>query len=52
MYKVMYWSIKKGKLVIIMFSLFDDLMEYIYKNEDDVELDDHFIKIVKEVIKK
>lgn len=48
MYKLIYFSKKTQKIVVVMFAYAKDCAEFFYKNHLDFDLDDHFVKIVKE----
>lgn len=48
MYKLIYFSRKAQKINVVMFAYAKDCADYFYKNHDDIDLDDHFAKIVKE----
>ena len=48
MYKFMYFSIKAQKIVVVMFAYAKDCADFFYKNHDDIDLGDHFAKIIKE----
>lgn len=48
MYKLIYWSQKAQKVKVVMFGSAKDCADYFWKNHDDMDLDNHFVKIVKE----
>lgn len=48
MYKLIYWSKKANKIKVVMFGFAKDTADFFYKNHDDIDLENHFVKIVKE----
>lgn len=49
MYKLIYFSKKEQRIKVIMFSLADDLMDFMASHFDDMTQDAlHFVKVVKE----
>lgn len=48
MHKLVYFYKKNGRLMSVYFTCMDDLLDYLVKEYEDIDLINHFIKIVKE----